>query len=187
MSFCKKDVEALNYISADRNDFYVCVDGSVYGIDMTTRQTELLVSGLKEDCYGSSGSGRYFAWTEGEDAYHASVLTILDLDTRQKQTISCGDSERLRFLGFLDEAAVYGIADASDIHTEHKGREFFPDEGTETGQRKRRSGKRIYCRKQLCDRCGHRRKNDDDDQSGETGGRKLCGCGRGSYCQQQCQ
>lgn len=122
----KKDVEALNYISADRNDFYVCVDGSVYGIDMTTRQTELLVSGLKEDCYGSSGSGRYFAWTEGEDAYHASVLTILDLDTRQKQTISCGDSERLRFLGFLDEAAVYGIADASDIHTEHKGREFFP-------------------------------------------------------------
>lgn len=29
----KRDVEDLNYISTDRNYFYVCVDGSVYGID----------------------------------------------------------------------------------------------------------------------------------------------------------
>ncbi len=30
----KRDVEDLNYISTDRNYFYVCVDGSVYGIDL---------------------------------------------------------------------------------------------------------------------------------------------------------
>ena len=120
----RRDVESLNYISTDRNDFYVCVDGSVYGIDFATRHAEVLVSGLKEGCYGSSRTGRYFAWTES--AYDASALTVMDLDTRQKQTITCGDSERLRYLGFLDEAAVYGIADASDINTAHAGLEFFP-------------------------------------------------------------
>ena len=120
----KRDVEDLNYISTDRNYFYVCVDGSVYGIDFATHQAEVLVSGLKEGCYGSSRTGRYFAWTES--TYDASVLTILDLDTRQKQTISCGDSERLRYLGFLDEAAIYGIADTADINTAHAGLEFFP-------------------------------------------------------------
>lgn len=55
----KRDVEDLNYISTDRNYFYVCVDGSVYGIDFATHQAEVLVSGLKEGCYGSSRTGRY--------------------------------------------------------------------------------------------------------------------------------
>ena len=86
----------------------------------------------------------------------ASVLTILDLDTRQKQTISCGDSERLRYLGFLDEAAVYGIADTADINTAHAGLEFFPMKKVELVNGSGEVVKEYSCRKLLCDRCGHR-------------------------------
>lgn len=122
----KRDVEALNYISADRTHFYVCVDSNVYGIDLATRQVELLVPGIKEGCYASSRSGRYFAWTDGSDQYHATQIQLLDLDTREKHQISGNDGERLRILGFLEEDLAYGTADASDVNTEHEGLEFFP-------------------------------------------------------------
>lgn len=122
----KRDVEALNYISTDRSHFYVYVDGNVYGIDLAARQAELLVSGIKVDCYGSSRSGKYFAWMDGEDAYHADSIHILNLDTMERQEVSCGADERIRLLGFLEEDAVYGVANASDVNTEHEGMEFFP-------------------------------------------------------------
>lgn len=122
----KRDVEALNYISADRGFFYVCVDRSVYGIDLTTRQAELLVSGVKEGCYGSSRSGRYFSWMEGPDQYHSTTIYMLDLDTREKRQILAGSGERIRFLGYLEEDVVYGAADEADVNTDHEGMEFFP-------------------------------------------------------------
>lgn len=122
----QRDVESLNYISGDRGHFYVCVDHNVYGFDLNTRQTELLVSGVQEGCYAGSRSGRYFAWMDGADSFHSSSVQIMDLDTREKHQISVKETERLRLLGFLEEDMVYGVADTADVNTEHEGVEFFP-------------------------------------------------------------
>ncbi len=122
----KRDVESLRYISADRAHFYLCVDGTVYGVDLTDMQAETIVSGMKEDCFASSRSGQYFAWMTGDDAFHSQSVEMLNLDTREKRSVSCAEGERIRILGFLKEDLVCGIADTADVNTDHEGLEFFP-------------------------------------------------------------
>lgn len=122
----KKDVDSVSYVSSDRNRFYLCVEGSIYGITLDTRQINTVAENLRSDCYVSSSSGRYLAWLQQNEPYNSNKITVLDFDTMTTKEISCGDSERIRPLGYMGEDLVYGVADAADISTEHEGNEIFP-------------------------------------------------------------
>lgn len=125
-SLLKQDVRSLAYVTDDRNSFFLLVNGEVYAIDMATRQVDKAASGLMQDCYGSSASGRQFAWTNGSDPYDAVKITVMDLETRDTREITCGDGQRLKFLGFIGEDLAYGLADIGDIDSSHDGYEVFP-------------------------------------------------------------
>lgn len=122
----REDIRSLAYVNSDRTRFYMMLDGQVYGIDMETRQASVLAEGLKKDCYAGSGSGKQFAWLEGQKAYDSTAIQILNLDTSETITVTCQENERIRPIGFMDNDLVYGIADAEDINTEHEGNEVFP-------------------------------------------------------------
>ena len=49
----KKDVDSVSYVSSDRNRFYLCVEGSIYGITLDTRQINTVAENLRSDCYVS--------------------------------------------------------------------------------------------------------------------------------------
>lgn len=74
----------------------------------------------------ASASGRQFAWTNGSDPYDAVKITVMDLETRDTREITCGDGQRLKFLGFIGEDLAYGLADIGDIDSSHDGYEVFP-------------------------------------------------------------
>ena len=122
----KKDANSLAYVSEDKNHFYLLVDGEVYGIDMTTRQVTSIASGLAAECYGGSASGKQFAWTKENEMYNSKTIMVMDLDNHDTREISCGDNERIKILGFIDEDLVYGVANAADINISHVGNEIFP-------------------------------------------------------------
>lgn len=121
-----QDVRTLAYVTEDRNEFYILVNGEAYGVDMTTRQVEKVAGGLLQGACGSSASGRQFAWMEGSDIYDTSSITVMDLETKEKREITCGSGERLRLLGFIGEDLAYGLADAGDIDTSRDENEVFP-------------------------------------------------------------
>lgn len=125
-SLLKQDTRSLAYVTNDRNGFYLLVNGEVYAVDMTTRQVDKAASGLMQDGYGASASGRQFAWTNGSDVYDASSITVMDLETRETKEITCGDGQRLKLLGFIGEDFAYGLAEAGEIDTSHEGNEVFP-------------------------------------------------------------
>lgn len=125
-SLLKEDVKSLAYVTDDRNGFCLLVNGEAYAVDMPTRQVDKIASGLMQDCYGSSASGRQFAWTNGVDPYDAVSITIMDLETQTTREITCGDGQRLKLLGFIGEDLAYGLAEAGDIDTSHDGNEIFP-------------------------------------------------------------
>ncbi|MDY3918674.1 MAG: hypothetical protein SOZ59_06685 [Candidatus Limivivens sp.] len=122
----KQDVNALAYVTTDRNRFYICVDDSIYGIQLDTRQVSTIAENIRSDCFVSSESGRYFAWLQENQPFRSTKITVIDFDTLETREISCADTERIRPLGFMDEDLVYGIADAADVNTEHEGNELFP-------------------------------------------------------------
>lgn len=125
-SLLKQDVKDLAYITMDGNGFRLLVNGEVYGIDILERQVEKLISGLMQDCYASSASGRQFAWMEGKDPYDADTITVMDMETLATREITVGKGKRLKLLGFMGEDLAYGIADLKKIDTTHPGDEVFP-------------------------------------------------------------
>ena len=55
----------LMYIS-DAGVFYTAVDGKIYAINVDTSEVKVLPYTLKEGSFKTSETGRYAAWTDGD-------------------------------------------------------------------------------------------------------------------------
>lgn len=122
----KADVQEISYVADDEEDFYVLLDGDVYEINLTTFETTKIVENMKPNCYAGSESGKYFAYLAENEAYNSRTVNIYNMDTKESRQITCGENERIRMLGYMGEALVYGIAQVSDIDASHEGDEIFP-------------------------------------------------------------
>lgn len=122
----KRDVEALNYVTADKTKFYFMLDGTVYEVGLDTRSLSTVITGLNQGCYAGSDTNRYFAWLEENSLYQSKNLNIMDLETKETRTISAGEAECIQVVGFMEEDLVYGLADTAEIQTAHPGDEVFP-------------------------------------------------------------
>ena len=124
-SLLKRDVKSLAYVTKDRNGFYLLVNEEAYFVNMESRQVDKVISGLAYGCYGASASGRQFGWMDGKDPYDASAITVMDLETHAMRKITCGEGQRLKFLGFIGEDLAYGLADTEKIDLSHEGSEIW--------------------------------------------------------------
>lgn len=122
----RADVQQISYVTDDQEDFYLLVDGDVYVINLNTFEKTKVVENLEPNCYAGSVSGRYFAYLEENEAYNSRTIDVYNMDTREIQKITCREDERIRMIGYMGEALVYGIASTSDIDAEHEGNEIFP-------------------------------------------------------------
>lgn len=122
----KEDVQEIAYVTDDQEDFYLLNDGDVYEVKLGTLAVRKIVEDMKPGCYAGSKSGKYFAYLEENEAYNSRTISICNLDTGEIRRITCGENERIRMLGYLGEALVYGIASTSDIDAQHEGDEIFP-------------------------------------------------------------
>ncbi|MDO4632520.1 MAG: hypothetical protein Q4B01_01535 [Eubacteriales bacterium] len=122
----KADVDTLTYVSEDERHFYFLLDGDVYDADLNSFSSKKILEDRNLNCCVGSTTGKYFAWLEENEAYNSKTIDILNLDTQKTAKLVCGESERLRLLGFMRDSLIYGIANVSDIYTEHEGDELFP-------------------------------------------------------------
>ena len=59
----KSELGQMMYVT-EGGELYLMVDGSVYGIDLSTLEMKELIKGLDKEIYAVSESDRYFAWTK---------------------------------------------------------------------------------------------------------------------------
>lgn len=126
VSLLEMDVDTLSYISLDGSQFCVLLEGTVYRIDLNSRTYETLITGLSQDCYVASDSGRYFAWLKEGEMYNSAELSVMDMETGAVRDITCGSGERIRPICFMKEDLVYGTASTSEIDVSHGGNGMFP-------------------------------------------------------------
>ena len=72
------------------------MDGSIYSIQLDTRQVSTVISDVRMDCFVSSESGRYLAWIPDNEPYNGDVIRVYDFDTQETRDITCQSSERIR-------------------------------------------------------------------------------------------
>lgn len=122
----KLDTDTLAYITDDNSECCLLLEGVVYRIDLATREYERVIDGVKEDCYVSSETNRYFAWLKEGERYQSRTLYIMDFEDGSVQEITCADNEYIRPAAFMNEDLVYGKAAAADVNLSDEGNELFP-------------------------------------------------------------
>ena len=114
----------LLYKSA-RGAFYVMMDGTLTRIDSQTAATREMLTGLQNEQYAVSLSGRYIAWIDENEA--AKNITIMDLEDESSFNISTDQpNELLRPLSFLEDDFTYGFVREDDIGLDAAGNRIYP-------------------------------------------------------------
>ncbi|MGN0349811.1 MAG: hypothetical protein ACI4DR_09780 [Roseburia sp.] len=121
----KEEFGHLMYVN-DGGQLFLMLDGSVYGIDLHTMETEELVKGLTDASFAVSKSNRYFAWIKGDYEKGSDTIYVMDLSNRKMTEILAEGGKKLKPLGFMEEDLVYGIAGESDIFTDAAGNTILP-------------------------------------------------------------
>lgn len=93
---------------------YLFMDGSVYGIDLTSSEYVVVASGLTDDKFSVSGDGSRLAWQENTGVYDSETISVMDLDTGEKRQISGDKGDACRLLGFVGNDCVYGVGTKGD-------------------------------------------------------------------------
>ena len=119
----KAELGQLMYVN-EAGELFLMMNGTVYGVELGTRNVREVVNNLQEGAYAVSNSGRYIAWCEAKKGMGGSVIRVMDLSDMVTTEISAENGTLVKPLGFMEEDFVYGIA--SDIFADAVGSVAFP-------------------------------------------------------------
>lgn len=121
----KAELGQLMYVN-EAGELFLMMNGTVYGVELGTRNVREVVNNLQEGAYAVSNSGRYIAWCEAKKGMGGSVIRVMDLSDMVTTEISSENGTLVKPLGFMEEDFVYGIARESDIFADAVGSVAFP-------------------------------------------------------------
>ena len=121
----KADTARLFYLAKDGRIF-AYLDNTLYRFDPADAQMKAVLTDIVPDCFVSSSTGAMCAWADSMSPTAADTLTVLDLESEKKRTVSAEAGEQLRCVGFINEDFIYGIALAEEITAYPSEEILFP-------------------------------------------------------------
>ena len=116
-SVLKAWMEKLLYVSRE-NKLYLCLDNTVYGIDLIEKTYHELVNSTWDGSIQVSDNHKMIVWQENSNVYQGNKLSLLNLSSDTQKEIVVGTGEVIRVLGFMKEDVIYGVAREADIKQE---------------------------------------------------------------------
>ena len=121
----KKDIEKLSYINA-RGRLYILLDGSVYSINLESKETETVANNLDETKFVSSKDNSIIAWQTGNGIAGLNSIQLYSLNKMSPEVMNAPVGNIIMPLGFIERDLVYGTAMVSDITTDTVGHTIIP-------------------------------------------------------------
>ena len=120
----KKNVEKFSYLN-ERGNFFVYMNDCLYSYNTSSRHGELLLDGIRDDCFAAAKSGRFAAWTEEMDPDSGKTIVMMNLDTEKTKRIRAGEGLYVRTIGFINDDLIYGTAAQQDLSKTPSGDTIF--------------------------------------------------------------
>ena len=121
----KADTDRLFYLAKDGRIF-AYLDNTLYRFDPADAQMKAVLTDIVPDCFVSSSTGAMCAWADSMSPTAADTLTVLDLESEKKRTVTAEDGKQLRCVGFINEDFIYGIALSEEITAYPSEEILFP-------------------------------------------------------------
>lgn len=113
------------YVS-ENNSFYILIDGTLYSIELSSKEVMTEVSGLTEGTYAVSENGRMIAYSMNGALYDTDAIRIFNMEQGTEHILRAEEGERLSVLGYINNDFIFGMAHAADILKEENGNTVFP-------------------------------------------------------------
>ncbi len=120
-----KELNDLCYLNIE-NHLFLILEGGLYDINLEQKNYDIVISGLTEDTYKVSKSGRMISWLKENKPYESSSLYWLNLNDGKQIEIKAGYNEYITTMGFMGEDLIYGLVKRENIKTEASGNILFP-------------------------------------------------------------
>lgn len=121
----KQDMEEVCY-AGNHNKFYMMLDSSIYEMNLSSKDCQIIESNLNEECFKVSEDGKMLAWIDGGNEYGAAKMTLMNMTSGKKTEIAAPAGNYVQPLGFMEDDLIYGIARIKDVFKGSSGRVFFP-------------------------------------------------------------
>ena len=113
------------YVNNDQQ-FYLYLDGSVICVDLNTLEYEMIDSGVSAESCLVSADGRFAAWQQEASLHESDTVSVMDLETGARKTVSAREGFYIRALGFMGTDFIYGEAAQGDVREDIAGNWIFP-------------------------------------------------------------
>lgn len=120
----KNSIGSLCYLN-NSGVLYIMLDEYVYALDSNNNQAHLYVSGLHENNFKASVTGRMLAWQDEGLDNTAVKINVVDLETDKTYHVTAMEGRNIKVLGFLENDLVYGEGDSGFIYTAENGNEYL--------------------------------------------------------------
>ena len=110
----------------NNQQFYLYLDGSVICVDLNTLEYETIESGVSAESCLVSADGRFAAWQQEASLHESDTVSVMDLETGARKTVSAREGFYIRALGFMGTDFIYGEAAQGDVREDIAGNWIFP-------------------------------------------------------------
>lgn len=118
-------VGEVAYVS-ENNSFYILIDGTLYSIELNSKEVMTEISGLTEGTYAVSENGRSIAYSMNGSLYDTDAIRIFNMEQGTEHILRAEEGDRLSVLGYINNDFIFGMAHAADILKEENGNTVFP-------------------------------------------------------------
>lgn len=123
-AFLEEDLQKLAYVN--RNDhLYLYLDETIYRVNLEEMSYEIVVEQINPECLVVSKDQSRIAWMNEMQEYASSNITLMELEGETSRTITAGQGQKVKAIGFINTEFLYGIAADGDILTDATGNTTF--------------------------------------------------------------
>ena len=113
------------YVNNDQQ-FFLYLDKRIFCVDLNTLEYEILASDVSEESCTVSRDGQFAAWQQEDSLYESGEVSVLNLETGERRTVSAREGCYIRALGFMGTDFIYGEARQEDVQQDISGGYIFP-------------------------------------------------------------
>lgn len=121
----KEDIGGFSYVSS-KGVFYFTVNNKVYSYNMAARQLKTIAEGVTEENFAVLEGAGAAAWLDSPEIKDSASMTILDLETEKRVSVSAPKGECIRIFGSMDGSVIFGYVRKEDICQAENGEIYIP-------------------------------------------------------------
>lgn len=109
----KEELDSFSYVNSQQV-FYFIINSKIYSYNLITDNLTVIAEDVEKDNYAVDVTNHYIAWENAPDKKDVTAITIMDLETGLKDSLSAPKNEIINLLGKIDDNIIYGFGKKND-------------------------------------------------------------------------